>query len=957
MENKTGTQPQQLPTRQNKILALHDETVVDFPQTQAGLLGVSAPSDNTSKNLLDINLENEAVSETNNNNNDFLHPIISNNENLLRTISDKNSSDKTFVEPKINELDINWDDMLDSELFVKMSADGDTDCKELHENYNIIDRTISEENATISCPNAKVRKSNNNATKSNSKLMVEIKQMTKKDFRKQKYTKTVKNWLDNVESPRLVCGNVDNNCSNEMPAKDSVLDNVEPNAHLTKTCDTPDKEMGPDRTRPVMQKTKKVVQAQLANKDGIMKYSKPNITETGARNESVTRQSTSKDSYGNKKIKKFVAPIKSQSVEDVKMQVHSVDEENVANYKDNLLQTKGTEIVAVLIYSNGFCQLNSHYTGDACSPSGVIICHNDMFYSFKTPGPRLKEGLGYLLSNNVVVCYDARSILMYLGSCLELHIGTIDMRDTKASGDTGWRHHRIGASLLDPDNPPENFSSVQRLLAPSPTSSPVTPGECALQRASWYMSQLKECWLKLSDMLKEHSLWEVFIEIEMKVLPIITAMELRGICVDMETLNSMEQAVAARLKAVEQRCYKAAGKVFQISSPAQVRALLYDDLQLDYRCNLSVRGTVAKGDKSTSEATVSWYQTPAGSHAAQLYQPLTALTAAQSGGSVAARAAQAGIGVPALAQGTRHLPGRHRAPCPQRSRPTDLMAAATGRIAASSPNLQAIPKAPYSLVLFPDSDDADAERAALALRACYVARAGRRLLAADFRHLECRLLAHLSADRALLRALRAPRDFFRVLAADWYCSRAPSDFMLKKPESEVVAEERERTKRLVYASLYGAGPRKLMEILGASYPRALQVAASFHSTCPPSAARPGPGGDGLTARCSAERVECAGSAADVCKMAMVQTARALRDGAAELVLQVHDELVWDVDARHLQAAAGSIQRAMEDCGRACGMAMALPVALRVGTDWAHMQPYTVSPATPEGQGLSSNLLS
>ncbi|KAH9628202.1 hypothetical protein HF086_006833 [Spodoptera exigua] len=59
----------------------------------------------------------------------------------------------------------------------------------------------------------------------------------------------------------------------------------------------------------------------------------------------------------------------------------------------------------------------------------------------------------------------------------------------------------------------------------------------------------------------------------------------------------------------------------------------------------------------------------------------------------------------------------------------------------------------------------------------------------------------------------------------------------------------------------------------------------------------------------------------------------------------------------LASAAGSIQRAMEDCGRACGMAMALPVALRVGTDWAHMQPYTVSPATPEGQGLSSNLLS
>lgn len=84
-----------------------------------------------------------------------------------------------------------------------------------------------------------------------------------------------------------------------------------------------------------------------------------------------------------------------------------------------------------------------------------------------------------------------------------------------------------------------------------------------------------------------------------------SAMELRGVCVDIETLNSMEQAVVDRLKAVEARCHTVAGRVFQVSSPAQVRALLYDELRLDDQCNLTVRGTVAKGAKSTSETTVS----------------------------------------------------------------------------------------------------------------------------------------------------------------------------------------------------------------------------------------------------------------------------------------------------------------------------------------------------------------
>lgn len=83
---------------------------------------------------------------------------------------------------------------------------------------------------------------------------------------------------------------------------------------------------------------------------------------------------------------------------------------------------------------------------------------------------------------------------------------------------------------------------------------------------------------------------------------------------------------------------------------------------------------------------------------------------------------------------------------------------------------------------------------------------------------------------------------------------------------------------------------------------------------------------------------------------MVATARALDAADAALVLQLHDELVWDVDERRLHHVAGHcapcvvysvVSRAMSGCGRACGLRVSLPVSLRVGRDWAHMEPYSV----------------
>lgn len=75
--------------------------------------------------------------------------------------------------------------------------------------------------------------------------------------------------------------------------------------------------------------------------------------------------------------------------------------------------------------------------------------------------------------------------------------------------------------------------------------------------------------------------------------------------VDSEKLKSMEAILLTKMKSVEQECYKAAGKTFQINSALQVRTILYDELQLDTKSNLKIKETIGIGAKSTSETMVS----------------------------------------------------------------------------------------------------------------------------------------------------------------------------------------------------------------------------------------------------------------------------------------------------------------------------------------------------------------
>ncbi|KAM3956953.1 DNA polymerase nu [Aphomia sociella] len=762
-----------------------------------------------------------------------------------------------------NRTTITWNNMFDTELLPEIDLPEDKISKKQIsiKNFDRFELETPSEDT-----NKKINSITNGVNKKNKKRKIQtntstaqtkVKKMIEKPVKKQKYTKTVKNWLNEIDPNNPVEGG--NDLADTRISETEMLQSGQVFTDIAKAG-----------------MNKKMVQAQLTNKGGVMKFKKPIESDNNSHNPGVGVITSEKiEIIREQKSKaKFVAPIK--EVKDITYDIIVID----STYEEYMCNSGDVpdEVFLVLMYS---------------------------------------EILTNILENKTVNCYDGKQLLIFFKAQYNLQ-ANFKLIDAK-----------IGGCLLDADNTPETFSELQKQLDISVDYTIAT--ECASQKTAWCVAMLKECVMKLRSALTEESLWKVFIDIEMRLLPVIADMEQRGIMVDLDKLKSMENTLLTKIKAVEQECYVAVGRSFQINSHAQVRAILYDELQLDNKCNVKIRETICKGAKSTSETMLRGLMS---------VHPLPKLILTYRHLHKAHATFVVGI--------AQHVVDGVLRPMWEQT------AAATGRIASSNPNVQAIPKAPFSLS-FPEGNDGDQ---LLNFRSVYVAREGYTLLAADFKHVECRVFAYTAADTVLLDALKSGDDLFRVLAAKW----------LNKPEAQVSSEDRERTKRIVYASLYGAGARKLMDILDVSYDQALTISTSFNLRFPSlksfgaSVVAACEHGGGSVAAASGRRrwlrglmepslrshacrqavnFVLQGSAADICKTAMIVTDQRLRSCEppveARLLLQIHDELVWEVAHAQLHIAAGIIKDAMENCGFECGLPARLPVAMSVGRNWGDME--------------------
>ncbi|XP_069684319.1 uncharacterized protein [Periplaneta americana] len=664
--------------------------------------------------------------------------------------------------------------------------------------------------------------------------------------------------------------------------------------------------------------------------------------------------STQSSTHSVRKKPKFLTPFKNnisgkaQDSNNIKFEKNIYKHFNIITLNDvsvlenssKLQEESVLEIGLTMLYREGFSQLNkpnviSKWTH--CTPTDIMLAIT--VESGNTTFCRLNVGdkiwkdentpqnfLSLVLNGRSrKLCYDAQELLIFLIEKFKF--------DRKVCSKWILLDPKVGCWLLDPDNPPHSFSDAVNKLG---LDKDISAKSWNLESKACHQLQLLS---KLSEVLyqklQEHKLWKLFLDIEMKLTPILAAMEQRGICVDKEKLKKLGTILEEQVGHLQNSAYKEAGKRFQLNSVQQLSKILYDDLKLDQKANIKVKTTVARKARSTSLPTL------------QLLEPFHPLP-----GVVLQYRHLQKLKTTYVEGMLQHIKGN----CVFAS--WEQTAAATGRVTSSNPNLQSVPKQPIVLVTQINENES------LLLRSPFISRPGHKFLAADFMHIEFRIFAHLAKDVALIKMFHEPGDIFLTLAHLW----------LNKPFEAIVTEDREKTKRIVYSIMYGAGTKKLAEVLKMGVDEANHIINSFNMICPVlntfreqliNQCRkqgflstiigrrrlfPNICSTDVVARAHAERQAMnfviQGSAADICKLAMLHTEWKLHelklDRDAHLLLQIHDELVWEVSTTELTKVRDIVKRTMEDSSSYFALSenfsVPIPVAILTGEDWANMKP-------------------
>ncbi|KAK7008896.1 DNA polymerase I [Biomphalaria glabrata] len=494
----------------------------------------------------------------------------------------------------------------------------------------------------------------------------------------------------------------------------------------------------------------------------------------------------------------------------------------------------------------------------------------------------------------------------------------------------------IAAWMLNPEISPSNISQVYQ------------PAGIKLKEGDWLQCLCDSSHLMqtLREKLNQQKLWSVFCSIEMSLTPLLARMEMSSLQIDLDVLFKYSDILKCKLIKLEKCIYQAAGHKFCLNSHVQLRQVLFEELKLDQKLPATTKLSVTNAFqlRSTSEATL---------NILSAFHPLPSMILEYRQLQKLKSTYIDGIKACVVGKTLRSH--------------WSQTAAATGRITSSRPNLQAVPKGAITVSKYQETFVCGSNKesnAELLAREPYICNAGHVLLAADFQQIELRILAHLSEDSGLLSKFwhTQAQDIFISLTSEW----------CEKPIEEVTSEERERTKRVVYSIIYGAGKERLSEYLKVSPDVAKETMNDFLSRFPSmevfikkcwSYARdhgyteticgrrryfPHINSSSANLRSQAQRQAvnfCVqGSAADICKLAMIKVDERLKQTqnmSCRLLIQIHDELVWEVPDHQLYHVKDVIQQVIEDtktlCGSFCTLQVPLPVVFSSGKSWAHLQ--------------------
>ena len=408
--------------------------------------------------------------------------------------------------------------------------------------------------------------------------------------------------------------------------------------------------------------------------------------------------------------------------------------------------------------------------------------------------------------------------------------------------------------------------------------------------------------------LEDHRLLPLLETIEMPLVPVLLEMEANGVLIDRALLGEIGRGFAKELAGLELEIYRAAGGDFNINSTPQLRMILFEKLQLPV---LKRTKTGASTDFEVLEQLAAM-----GHEVPRLmieYRELSKLKSTY----------------------VDALPGYIHPETGRVHTNFNQTGAATGRLSSSDPNLQNIP------VRTPRGE---------AIRRAFIAPPGHLLLTADYSQIELRLLAHLSGDPAFVEAFERGGDIHRQTAA----------VIFGVAEDAVTPEMRARAKTINFGTIYGQGSFALSRQLGITqdeaktfiqqyFERFAGVRRWLDATVEEARQR----GyvetlfgrrryitelkdKNFNIRAFGERTATnsplQGSAADLIKIAMIRIHAALPAAGlrARMLLQVHDELVFEVPKGELAAAAALVKREMEGVTK---LRVPLVVTIGAGKNW------------------------
>jgi len=419
--------------------------------------------------------------------------------------------------------------------------------------------------------------------------------------------------------------------------------------------------------------------------------------------------------------------------------------------------------------------------------------------------------------------------------------------------------------------------------------------------------QLKDHFQKEIEAANTGSL---FHDIELPLVSVLTQMELNGIRIDTDYLAHFSKDLAQQIERLEQQIYTAAGEEFNLASPKQLGPILFDKLKL-----VDKPKKTKTGQYSTAEDVLSYL---AKDHAiiADILE-WRSLQKLQS------------TYVTALPKEVASRTGRVHTVYNQ-------AVAATGRLSSNNPNLQNIPiRTPLGQKV----------------RQAFVAKdSDHVLLAADYSQIELRIIAALSQDEGLLEAFRNGEDIHRSTAAK----------VFGVPQEEVTREQRSHAKTVNFGIIYGVSAFGLSQQTDLNRTEAKELIDTYYATYPKLRAYMQDqvefarengyvetvlgrrrylkdiNSQNAVVRGGAERnsinAPIQGSAADIIKIAMINIHKRLQSEAwqTQMLLQVHDELVFEVPQTELEKATEMIRSEMEN---AYAIDVPLVVDVGVGHNW------------------------